>query len=219
MFRGICVLFGGGLSSARKKIFSNIFTTHGGVVLPTRSKSLKTKVQLDSALDYIIIENTEIKFEKLCGELKCETIDERVEVVDCAWIEKCVLAKALLPPGPYIVEKKKDYIGCTLIDASSDGGISVSGNADGMGEEVKIETMKRSATENSEIYRQSAPSRLEEESDTNRKTKRRRVDPCSQVDGGHRCRTAGIILHFQDKIFMVQVGQKTVRSSYSAMLH
>lgn len=112
MFAGLKVLFGGGISSARIKIFSKIILSNEGEVLsltktPTMFKQPARK-PLDSSLSYIVIENRHIKSTDLCNQFLCTPIDPSIKVVHCSWIEQCASSKSFVDPKAFELDLSKN---------------------------------------------------------------------------------------------------------------
>ena len=194
MFRGITVLFGGGLSSARKKIFAKIFTDQGGVVI-TRTKSGLQSTQLDPSLNYIIVENTRISRQKLCLDLKCSALDDNVKVLDCKWIEQCMSGRSFVDPSHFEVKGVIES-GCTDILPANDITSSDSASSKRPLEDVYEECLSRGETTTAGAL--------------GGRCKK------SRPDLTRPCMTAGVILRHGDKIFMVQVIHSVLFCCYDA---
>jgi hypothetical protein len=191
MFEGLTVLFCGGLSTARKKIFSKIFTDNGGNVVSHNAKHIGKRADLDSSLNYIIVENTTISFAKLHKEFKCETFPEGVKVLDCKWIEQCMLSRCLLNPESFEIKYTSEYLATSPVRSEQ---FVIEGSA----------SLKRSVESETCMANESQDYIMHCASDNEHIAKKaRRAYDLS-------CQTAGIILRYQDKIFMVQVSSSLI---------
>jgi hypothetical protein len=119
MFSGLKVVFSGGLSAARIKVFSKLIIDNGGLVL-TRNKTpsiFKKVVQapLESDLDYVIIENKQIRLADAYKQLGCSEIPTTVKVIHCSWIEQCLVAKERLDSSPFEITLSDESLD-TIVD-------------------------------------------------------------------------------------------------------
>ena len=109
MFSGLKVIFSGGLSTARIKVFTKLFVSNGGTVTtrkttPSVFKKLTVSTPLDVDLDYIIIENKHLRLSEACKLLSCDDIPDSVKVLHCSWIEQCMSVKEKLDTTPFEVD-------------------------------------------------------------------------------------------------------------------
>lgn len=116
MFQDQAILFCGGISAARAKIFAKIWTSHGGVVktLPSNNNPLKrssTAVPvMDQQIDILLVENKNISKEKLMKQLSCHEISPGVKIVHCQWLERCAQVKRAIDSVEYEIHFTSDAI-------------------------------------------------------------------------------------------------------------
>jgi hypothetical protein len=144
MFGGMKVLFAGGISSSRIKIFSKIVISSGGDVLTrTKTSSLFKKqkkiLPLDPSLTHIVIENRQITHSDLSNQLECPEIPSHVKLVHCSWIEEFGRLKAPVDSSPYEVDLSENEVETKRIEPE---------------EEIESYGSKRSEIESHEVMTQ-----------------------------------------------------------------
>jgi hypothetical protein len=97
------LIFTGGLTRARIKIFSKFVQSNDGRIFETNVLHLK-KVPLDDSIDFIIVQNKRIRVGDLCKQLNCSSIGTKAKVVHCSWIENCMSQKLWTDTRPFEIQ-------------------------------------------------------------------------------------------------------------------
>ena len=113
MFQDQVILFSGGISAARVKIFAKIWTSYGGIVKASSSNNpLKRSscIPVLDQIDILLIENKNISKEKLMKQLSCHEISSRVKIIHCQWLERCAQVKRFIDWTEYEIHFTSEAI-------------------------------------------------------------------------------------------------------------